>query len=35
MLTLTLYISRSISRDWKAGEEIVVTRLGHDANVTP
>jgi cysteine desulfurase family protein (TIGR01976 family) len=35
MTTLTLHISRSISRDWQAGEEIVVTRLDHDANVTP
>ena len=35
MTTLTLYISRSISREWKEGEEIVVTRLDHDANVTP
>jgi cysteine desulfurase family protein (TIGR01976 family) len=35
MTTLTLYISRSISREWKAGDEIVVTRLDHDANVTP
>jgi cysteine desulfurase family protein (TIGR01976 family) len=35
MTTLTLYISRSISRDWKAGDTIVVTRLDHDANVTP
>jgi cysteine desulfurase family protein (TIGR01976 family) len=35
MTTLTLHISRSISRDWKAGDEIVVTRLDHDANVTP
>jgi len=35
MTTLTLHISRSISREWKAGEEIVVTRLDHDANVTP
>ncbi|MBN2118568.1 MAG: aminotransferase class V-fold PLP-dependent enzyme, partial [Anaerolineales bacterium] len=24
-----------ISREWKEGEEIVVTRLDHDANVTP
>jgi cysteine desulfurase family protein (TIGR01976 family) len=32
---LTLHISRSISREWKEGEEIVVTRLDHDANVTP
>ena len=35
MTTLTLHISRSISRDWQAGDEIVVTRLDHDANATP
>ncbi len=35
MTTLTLYISRSISREWKAGDEIAVTRLDHDANITP
>jgi cysteine desulfurase family protein (TIGR01976 family) len=35
MTTLTLYMSRSISREWKEGDEIVVTRLDHDANVTP
>ena len=35
MTTLTLHISRSISRDWQAGDEIVLTRLDHDANVTP
>src|SRR3990172_6174246 len=35
MTTLTLHISRSLARDWKAGEEIVVTRLDHDANATP
>jgi len=35
MTTLTLHISRSISREWNAGDEIVVTRLDHDANVTP
>ena len=35
MTTLTLYISRSISREWKEGDEIVVTRLDHDANVIP
>jgi selenocysteine lyase/cysteine desulfurase len=35
MTTLTLHLSRSISREWQAGEEIVVTRLDHDANVTP
>ena len=35
MTTLTFHISRSISRDWRAGDEIVVTRLDHDANATP
>jgi cysteine desulfurase family protein (TIGR01976 family) len=35
MTSLTLHISRSISREWKDGDEIVVTRLDHDANVTP
>jgi cysteine desulfurase family protein (TIGR01976 family) len=35
MTTLTFHISRSISRNWQEGEEIVVTRLDHDANVTP
>jgi len=35
MTTLTLHISRSIARDWQPGDEIVVTRLDHDANVTP
>jgi cysteine desulfurase family protein (TIGR01976 family) len=27
--------SRHLSRDWHAGDEIVVTRLDHDANVRP
>jgi cysteine desulfurase family protein (TIGR01976 family) len=35
MTTLTLHISRSISREWKDGDQIAVTRLDHDANVTP
>lgn len=35
MTTLTLHISRSISRTWQAGDTIVVTRLDHDANITP
>lgn len=35
MTTLTLHLSRSISRTWNPGDEIVVTRLDHDANVTP
>lgn len=35
MTTITLHISRSLSREWKEGDEIVLTRLDHDANVTP
>ena len=35
MTTLTLGISRAIGRDLKAGDEVVVTRLDHDANVAP
>jgi len=35
MTTLTLHLSRSISRTWNPGDTIVVTRLDHDANVTP
>jgi cysteine desulfurase family protein (TIGR01976 family) len=35
MTSLTLHISRSISRSWNPGDEIVVTRLDHDANITP
>lgn len=35
MTSLTLHFSRSLSRDWGEGDEIVVTRLDHDANATP
>jgi cysteine desulfurase family protein (TIGR01976 family) len=35
MTTLTLHVSRSIARTWRPGDEIVVTRLDHDANITP
>ena len=35
MTTLTLYISRSLARTWKPGDEIVVTHLDHDANISP
>ncbi|MFC2065042.1 cysteine desulfurase-like protein [Chloroflexota bacterium] len=35
MTTLTFHISRSISRTWSTGDEILVTRLDHDANITP
>ncbi len=35
MTSLTLHFSRALSRTWNPGDEIVVTRLDHDANVTP
>jgi cysteine desulfurase family protein (TIGR01976 family) len=35
MTTLTLHLSRSLARTWRAGDEVLVTRLDHDANVTP
>jgi len=35
MTSLTFAFSRALARQWKAGDEIVVTRLDHDANVTP
>src|SRR3990170_3147365 len=35
MTTLTFSISRSIGRTLKPGDEIVVTRLDHDANIAP
>jgi len=35
MTSLTLHISRSIARTWSPGDEIVVTQMDHDANITP
>lgn len=35
MTSLTFALSRAIARRWRAGDEIIVTRLDHDANVTP
>jgi cysteine desulfurase family protein (TIGR01976 family) len=35
MTTLTLSVSRALAREWREGDEIVVTRLDHDANVAP
>src|SRR5579863_1451755 len=35
MTALTYMISRAIGRDLKPGNEILVTRLDHDANVSP
>jgi len=35
MTSLTLQFSRAISREWKPGDEILVSSLDHDANFTP
>ncbi|MGD2049462.1 MAG: cysteine desulfurase-like protein [Chloroflexota bacterium] len=35
MTSLTFSMSRAISRTWNPGDEIVVTWLDHDANITP
>lgn len=35
MTTLTLHISRSLAQRLGPGDEIVVTRLDHDANISP
>jgi cysteine desulfurase family protein (TIGR01976 family) len=35
MTSLTFAVSRAIAADWAEGDEIVVTALDHDANVTP
>src|SRR6202161_1607202 len=32
---LTFHISRSLGRSWASGDEIILTRMDHDANVTP
>ena len=35
MTSLTFSASRAIAREWKPGDEVVVTSLDHDANVSP
>ena len=35
MTSLTLHVSRCLSAELSAGDEIVLTRLDHDANVSP
>jgi cysteine desulfurase family protein (TIGR01976 family) len=35
MTTLTFALSRAIAAEWKPGDEVIVTRLDHDANVSP
>ncbi len=35
MTTITFHIARALARDWKAGDELIVTELDHRANVDP
>jgi cysteine desulfurase family protein (TIGR01976 family) len=35
MTTLNFALSRAAAREWRSGGEILVTRLDHDANVSP
>lgn len=35
MTSLTFALSRALGRTWKSGDEVIVTRLDHDANVRP
>jgi cysteine desulfurase family protein (TIGR01976 family) len=35
MTSLTFALSRALTRTWKSSDEIIVTRLDHDANVSP
>ncbi len=35
MTTLTFALSRALVRTWQPGDEVIITRLDHDANVAP
>ena len=35
MTSLTFAVSRALAQDWGPGDELVVTRLDHDANIAP
>jgi cysteine desulfurase family protein (TIGR01976 family) len=35
MTSLTFALSRALAQQWREGDEIVLSRLDHDANVTP
>ncbi len=35
MTSLTFHLSRALSKTWEAGDEIILTRIDHDANVSP
>lgn len=35
MTTLTFALSRALGKTWRPGDEVIVTRMDHDANVSP
>lgn len=35
MTMLTFQMARSLGRDWQSGDEIIVTRMDHEGNVSP
>ncbi len=35
MTSLTFHLSRSLAQTWKPGDEVLATRMDHDANVRP
>lgn len=35
MTSVTLNFSRALAQTWQAGDQIIVTRLDHDANISP
>ncbi|CAI9416212.1 cysteine desulfurase-like protein [Nocardioides sp. T2.26MG-1] len=35
MTQVTYDVSRALAQDWRAGDEVVVTRLDHDSNIRP
>ena len=35
MTALTFDMARTLAATWRAGDEVVVTRLDHDANIRP
>ena len=35
MTTLTFHLARALAREWKSGDEVVITELDHHANVAP
>jgi cysteine desulfurase family protein (TIGR01976 family) len=35
MTTLTFHLARALAREWKSGDEVVITELDHHGNVAP